>query len=135
MQRRYNAGVTLIELMVVVVIIGILASIAYPSYRQYAMRANRTEAKTTLLQLTQSLERCYTQFHVYNHANCTVDTTISLDQYEIAPKTGVPVAATTYVLEATPKGGQTDDKTCGTLSIDQVGRQLPPKGSDGRPCW
>ena len=59
------AGVTLLELMAVVVIIGILGIIALPSYRQYTMRAQRTEAKTALLQLATNQERFYLQNHRY----------------------------------------------------------------------
>ena len=56
---RRMAGVTLLELMAVVVVIGILGMIALPSYRQYVMRAQRTDAKTALLQLQTNQERFY----------------------------------------------------------------------------
>ncbi|MFV5423284.1 prepilin-type N-terminal cleavage/methylation domain-containing protein, partial [Acinetobacter baumannii] len=36
---RFNQGVTLIELMVVIVIVAIFASIAIPSYQSYSRRA------------------------------------------------------------------------------------------------
>ena len=49
--KRRQQGVTLLELMAVVMVIGVLGAIAIPSYRQYTMRAQRTEAKTALLQL------------------------------------------------------------------------------------
>ena len=49
--RKKMAGVTLMELMIVVVIIGLLAAIAYPNYRQYSARAKRNEAKASLLQI------------------------------------------------------------------------------------
>lgn len=132
-QRCHSRGVTLVELMVVVVVVGILTGIAYPAYRQQVIRANRTEAKTTLMEIAGSLEKCYTRWHAYNSANCTVATTVSLAQYDIAP--AVAVGTTTYQLAATPKGGQAADTKCGTLSIDQIGTRLPPKGTDGRPCW
>jgi type IV pilus assembly protein PilE len=48
MKRRYLAGITLIELMIVVAIVAILAAVAYPSYREYVARANRADAKIFL---------------------------------------------------------------------------------------
>ena len=65
--RQHQRGVTLIELMVVVVIIAILAMIAVPSYRQYTIRAQRTEAKTALLQLAANQERFYLQNNTYSN--------------------------------------------------------------------
>lgn len=59
--RKYMAGVTLLELMIVVVIIGVLASVAYPNYRDFVARAKRNEAKSVLLEVAAAQERFYLQ--------------------------------------------------------------------------
>jgi type IV pilus assembly protein PilE len=57
--RKHQRGVTLLELMVVVAIITIIASIGYPSYMNHITRANRTAAKSFLLQVADRQEQFF----------------------------------------------------------------------------
>jgi type IV pilus assembly protein PilE len=137
--KRKQHGVTLIELIVVMIVIAILAAIAIPSYRRYIIRANRTSAKTALLQTAQALERCYTNStpYGYDSATCaaavilpftTPDGTYTVDF-------GEDPTASTYQLTATPQGTQTEDTTCGTFGLDQTGLQTITGASTIAECW
>jgi type IV pilus assembly protein PilE len=135
-------GITLIELMTVVVVIAILASIAVPSYRGYLIRAQRSDAKTALMQLQTAQEKFYIQNNAYT------------DQLTVAPPGGLglsgesdrqfyalAVALTAggqgYRATATPIAGrgQADDSKCTEYSITDSG-QKDAVGSGGRDyCW
>ena len=56
---RYQHGVTLMELMIVVAIVGILAGVAFPAYKAYVDRAKRTEGKAFLMEVAARQERYY----------------------------------------------------------------------------
>jgi type IV pilus assembly protein PilE len=136
---RSQQGVTLVELLIAVAIVGILAAIAYPSYRQYALRGNRTEAKVELMEIAQELEKCYTRYGAYNHADCA--TYEQLDdgtrpsegrRYEVSlnkAKSG----RDTYELWAVPQGAQAND-SCGTLTLNETGLRGHQGEGDGK-CW
>ena len=57
---KHQAGVTLIEIMIVVCIVGILAMIAYPNYTSHIVRSKRTQAASCLQEAAQYMERFYT---------------------------------------------------------------------------
>lgn len=135
MSRRV-AGFTLIELMVVVAIAGILAAIAYPNYMDYVRKGNRTDARATLLQTSQVLERCFTQYSAYNNAGCTVLNGGTVDSPERLYTVGVVSDATTYTLTATPVAGraQAADAKCATLTLNNLGVRGATGTSTGE-CW
>ena len=70
------AGITFIELMVVVAIIGILSAIAVPSYFGYLQKATRSEAYANLEALKLLEEQLFAETAAYTApaaANCAAD--------------------------------------------------------------
>jgi len=132
-----SAGMTLIELMIVVAIVALLAAIAVPSYRQYVLRANRTEATTALLQLAAAQEKFYLQNNTYA-GNALL---------AVAPPAGLGLSATTaggrytvaitaanaaaFSATATAAGAQAADTTCATFTINQAGARTATSAN----CW
>jgi type IV pilus assembly protein PilE len=118
--ERQEAGFTLIELMIVVAIIAILGAIALPSYREYVRRANRAEARETLLQAATWAERVITVTgKVPAAANFpTTLTQTPGGQYTVS----YSVSGETYTVKATPLGAQAQDK-CGTLVLKHTGER------------
>lgn len=134
-KRKSESGFTLIEVMIVVAIIGILAAIAYPSYQESVRKSNRADAKATLNDYAQRLQRCFTAYSAYNSGNCTLAGQIdgaTLESpegfYDVGATT---LTATTYTLQATPKGSQATD-SCGNLTLDHTGTRNATGSGD---CW
>ncbi|HEX6992703.1 MAG TPA: type IV pilin protein [Gammaproteobacteria bacterium] len=128
------AGITLIELMIVVIVVGVLATIAVPSYRQYSIRAQRTEAKSALLQLAANQERFYTRngnTFVSNLASIDMPAVTEGNRYRLA----VTVAnAQTFTATATAINGMTDDDDCQVFSINAEGQRSATPDPHGD-CW
>jgi type IV pilus assembly protein PilE len=143
MKTTTQTGFTLIELMITVAIVGILTAIAMPSYTEYINRANRTDAKTALMQNAQFLERNYTEVNRYDFSDSagtvaivlpvTASPTSGTTLYDIAANT----TATTYTLTATPvTGGRMDGDACGSLSLNQFGQKTVASATlDANTCW
>lgn len=141
--KKKILGVTLIELMVVVMIVGIIAAFAIPSYRQYVLRANRADAKATLLRLAAAQEQFYAQNNTYTN------------NLAAAPPAGLGIAgtekgyyqlnainadATGFAVSATPAvaSPQVQDQACQTFTITAAGVRtaLNAAGADSTAeCW
>ena len=147
--KRFVAGVTLLELMVVVAIVAILAAIAIPNYRSYVLRTNRVDATAALLRLASAQEKFYLQTNTY-----------AAEAQRVAnPPNGLGIAATEhgwytlsieapavgdyttgYVARATVVGGsvQDADAACRSFTIAENGARDAfdsANASNRVTCW
>lgn len=136
-------GVTLIELLTVIVVIAILGSLAVGAYGRYSLRANRTDATSTLLRIQMAEEKFFLSANTYTTDFTTAppgglgvlgSNTTPNGRYTIALAAGTSGnIATSYTATATATGGQVnDDPNCLTLSIDDKGTRQP---LDSTGCW
>lgn len=140
-------GFSLTELMIAVVIVAVLASVAIPSYQDSVRRARRADAKTTLLEASQWMERFYTENNRYdqNLGGTAVALPTSLAS---SPKEGTTkyynlsfvsgsLAQNTYTLRAVPISttDQNNDQ-CKTLTLTNLGvKGLSGSSASVDDCW
>jgi type IV pilus assembly protein PilE len=132
--RRGNAGVTLIELLMVMVVVAILAAIAVPSYRGYVIRASRADAKAAVLSMAGALERCFTRFNAYDDGGCGIAITNvpSGDGHYLL---SANVTASTFVVTAVPQGAQAADTSCGNFRLNQANQRSVSGSKGAAECW
>src|SRR5262245_7235008 len=143
--RARMRGMTLIELMTVITVLAILASVALPTYRKYLIRAQRSEGKIALLQLQTAQEKFYLQNNTYTDKVTTSATAttpgLGLPGTSETGKYDVSVTLATggqsYLATATPHtgGGQTDDKDCANLTINERGVRGISGTKTPEFCW
>jgi type IV pilus assembly protein PilE len=149
--KQRQRGVTLIELLTVMVVLAIIASIAIPSYRRYLLRAQRTDAKTALLQVQTAEEKFLLQNNTYtsnitglpgdNPPGLGLLNTSEKGFYTIGVRLTVVNGAPGYTISAVPaavSGGQQDDTDCRTFTLDEQGARTAADAGGAvntAACW
>lgn len=132
MKRTNASGFTLIELMIAVVVVAILAMIAYPAYQEQVRKTRRADGKAALMELSQAMERYFTENNTYDGAslggqNPIYPSTSPEGYYNLSIQSAT---ATGFTLRATPPNGGAQDGD-GFLELDSTGAKRWDKNNDG----
>lgn len=140
-------GFTLIEMIVVITIVAILLSVMLPAYQGQVISVRRSLAWAELLKVTMRQEQFFLNHGRYSES--LIDLGLPESPYAIDSQ-GTATAALDrgrvylvnlvtrqngYALMAIPQRGQADDRLCGTLSMDSVGRRQSTGTGTLPECW
>ncbi|MFK7963743.1 MAG: type IV pilin protein [Burkholderiaceae bacterium] len=144
---KTQQGFSFIELLVTMVIVGIITAVAVPSYGSYVLRTARADARATMLQVNQFMERFYAMNSAYDQrldgaAVALPPALTTVPSGAAKPRFIVSIDAATltpnsYTIQAVPANASASD-TCGTLTLSSVGA----RGASGtstaaelNSCW
>jgi type IV pilus assembly protein PilE len=145
---RRLAGVTLVELVIVMSLVATLTALAIPSYRSATIAARRMDARLSLLQIRVAQERHYSAHYQFASALAAApeDNGLNLSavsesgDYDLSLATTPDGQSYTATARVSSDGRQHDDLQCMTMSIDSAGlqRSTDIQGNAHKarePCW
>ena len=138
--RSRQAGLTLVELMVVVAVMAVIAAIAYPLYTSQTQKARRADAKVALETVALAQERHYTINGSYAATLGSLQVSADIASgnsnegyYSVAISQG---SNQDFTVTATPKstGAQASDATsCASFTINHQGTKTATGTAAN--CW
>lgn len=128
-----SAGMTLIEIVLVVGLLGLLLSLAMPTYQGYLERGHRVEAIRLLLTAAACQERQRARKGTFDTTRCAGH--FDNEFYRLIIEPEGQSSSNEFVLIAKPLARQQHD-ICGNLSLDQSGTQGISGPQDRlQKCW
>lgn len=115
-----EAGLTLIELMVVLAILGMMAAISVQSYAKYVMQSRRAQAQVDLFSLQLSQERWRANHSTYGTLSNLAP--VPLNPYYDFSVNQNTAAGFTITASHKPGTSQVRDTDCTTMSVTQQGQ-------------
>jgi type IV pilus assembly protein PilE len=136
-------GMTLVEILIVTVIIAVLAAVALPSYWNQVQKSRRSEAKSTLTQLSTLQQQFRTEQNRYT-TDLTIlgfpnagwnDTENGYYEFSVnAATAGCPIA-TCFTLQVRPKAGGPQEDDPWTYQLLSDGRKQRSDGGAWIDDW
>ena len=123
----------MLELLIVVAIVGILAAIALPSWNQQVMKARRSDAVNSLLDLQLLQGRYFAEKGEYGTLEDIRGSSTSNDAYYTMAISGPTSAA--FLGTATATGSQSSDTDCAMFCINEDGPDHSSAGCATSACW
>ena len=139
--KKYNQGITLMELMITLVIVAIIMAIAYPSYQDQMEKARRAEGREFLLRIAAAQERFYTNNNRYSNSFTTVAagglgvTSNMSERGHYQVNVVLSAGNQEYALTAVPQATQASDTTCANLTLNSRGVRGASGTAGAAGCW
>ena len=133
-----QSGITLIELMIVVAIAGIVASMAIGYYADYVASSKRSDAKLTLLKVSNQQEKFYSNTGRYALTLSSLGINSASSEGNHYNISIVSAGSTSFLLSVNAKGNQLKDTPCRRLTLSSTGEQAATSSSGtdtSIECW
>ena len=123
---KRTPGFSLVELLVVIAIIGILTALAVPSLREYRIKANRSAAKSAVLELASRQKQYFIDARRFTASSVCNATVLGYTvPSEVANTYCITITAPALVppeftIKAEPIAGSIQDGD-GSLTVDHKG--------------